>query len=56
MDPKIKIAQDFLLALRNQEHDQMFSLLSEDVQIVGAFSNIISSASASSGMGLFSCR
>jgi steroid delta-isomerase-like uncharacterized protein len=36
MDPKIKIAQDFLLALRNQEHDQMFSLLSEDVQIVGA--------------------
>jgi steroid delta-isomerase-like uncharacterized protein len=36
MDPKIKLAQDFLDALRKGERDQLFSYLSEDVQIVGA--------------------
>ena len=36
MDPKIKLVHDFLLALRNQKHDQMFSLLSKNIHIVGA--------------------
>ena len=36
MNPKIKLAQDFLEALRKGERDRLFSYLSEDVQIVGA--------------------
>ena len=36
MNPKIKIAQDFLEALRKGERDRFFSYLSEDVHIVGA--------------------
>ena len=36
MDPKIKLAKDFLEALRKGEHDLFFSYLSEDVHIVGA--------------------
>ena len=36
MDPKIKLVQDFLLELRNQKHDQVFSLLSENGHIVGS--------------------
>ena len=36
MDTKIKLAKDFLLALNTQEHERMFSYLSEDVKIVGA--------------------
>jgi steroid delta-isomerase-like uncharacterized protein len=36
MDPKIKLAKDFLEALRKGEHDRLFSYLSEDVHIVGA--------------------
>ena len=35
MDPKIKLAQNFLDALRKGEHDRLFSYLSEDVHIVG---------------------
>jgi len=36
MDPKIKLAQGFLEALRKGERDRLFSYLSEDVHIVGA--------------------
>jgi len=36
MNPKIKLAQDFLEALRKGERDRLFSYLSEDVHIVGA--------------------
>ena len=36
MDPKIKIAKAFLEALRTGDKNQLFSCLSEDVQIVGA--------------------
>ena len=35
MDAKIKLAQNFLDALRKGEHDRLFSYLSEDVHIVG---------------------
>jgi steroid delta-isomerase-like uncharacterized protein len=36
MDPKIKLAQDFLDALRNIDRDRLLSYLSEDVHIIGA--------------------
>ena len=36
MDSKIKVAQDFLDALRNQDRDRLSSLLSDDAHIVGA--------------------
>jgi steroid delta-isomerase-like uncharacterized protein len=36
MDAKIKLAKNFLEALRNGEYDKLFSYLSEDVHIVGA--------------------
>jgi len=36
MDPKIKLATDFLDALRNSDHERLFSYLSENVHIVGA--------------------
>lgn len=36
MDPKIKVAQGFLEAMRTRNWDQLISCLSEDVHIVGA--------------------
>ena len=36
MDQKIKLAQNFLDALRKGEHDRLFSYLSEDGHIIGA--------------------
>jgi len=35
MDPKIKLAQNFLDALKTGEHTRLFSYLSENVHIVG---------------------
>jgi len=36
MDQKIKLAQDFLKALRKGDRDRLFSCLSDDVHIIGA--------------------
>lgn len=36
MNPKIKIAQDFLDAMKSREFDRLLSYLSEDVHILGA--------------------
>jgi steroid delta-isomerase-like uncharacterized protein len=36
MNPKIKLAKDFLEAIRNIDRDKLLSYLSEDVHIVGA--------------------
>jgi steroid delta-isomerase-like uncharacterized protein len=36
MDPKVKIASDFMDALRKAEIEKLLSFLSEDVEIVGA--------------------
>jgi ketosteroid isomerase-like protein len=39
MNPLVKIVEDYLDARRNAQHEKLFSLLSDDVKILGASGN-----------------